>query len=386
VRRHPNTNWSHLDSNGDAITYNECRVVKDSFDNLLYQANRPNSSNTAPHASGDWHLYNSPAPHSDSHATKPCEDDNTQICSGLDVECTDRRAQLAELEDAAHDDQSAQKSIGSADMSASGDSDNGGGAPPAWVAGPYTAARMSASTVTSGRRSRTSSPPTRRRTRRRIRSRATLHDDWSQQVSGYKGAFGGTTSTASASAWSSATNYKEGAKVSFSGSKLHGVPGHHDHRFQLGVLDGLTTAAPWVIDTFDSKQYAPRVDNPNQTLAPHANLGQVGAVRPEERHRRLGGRGRAGQDELAHHGCAAAPQTKINAAGSGVGGASPPTRSPTCRTAARRRRSTRATPTDDRSGRRQREGDPERTSSASFGIAGAAAGGLRRHRRAPSSS
>ena len=77
----PNTNWSHLDSNGDAITYNECRVVKDSFDNLLYQADRPNSSNTAPHASGDWHLYNSPAPHSDSHATKACEDDNTQICS-----------------------------------------------------------------------------------------------------------------------------------------------------------------------------------------------------------------------------------------------------------------------------------------------------------------
>ena len=135
----PNENW-RTSTTTATRDYNECRVVKDPFDGKLYQAKRPTSGGSQPHAQrrlgalhADWRRTPTRT------ATKPCEDDNTQICSSATWSAPTDALDSPSSKDSAHDDQSAKKSIGSADMTASGDSDNGGGAPPAWAPGPYTA-------------------------------------------------------------------------------------------------------------------------------------------------------------------------------------------------------------------------------------------------------
>src|SRR5205085_2131414 len=90
---------------------------------------------------------------------------------------------------------------------ASGDSDSGAASP--WAAGPYSAgayvtfhghtwkAKQDVPLANQSLNPEDDSQP------------GTGHNDWSQQAGGYKSGLSGTTSTASASAFSSSTNYKQ---------------------------------------------------------------------------------------------------------------------------------------------------------------------------------
>src|SRR5581483_5814621 len=189
----PNVDWDN------STDYNKCRVVHDPGDGNLYQALVDNPSHASqPHSNlAQWSLYTSPAPHGDPTSWEPPTD---------------------ALHTTKGDRQDASGSIAGADMAASGNSDNGGGSPPAWAPGPYSAgsyvsfdghvwkAKQDVQAGNQALNPEQNSQP------------GTSHDDWAQEVDGYKGVFNGTTSSAPAPAWVSGTAYEKGDKVSFGGS------------------------------------------------------------------------------------------------------------------------------------------------------------------------